>query len=425
MSALALCLHELGHEVIGSDESNNFFTYPSLAKENIKVLEFNYHNVEKYQNYNFIIGYAYQTDHEEVKEIISRNLPYMYYGDFIESFFQGIKIGVSGTHGKTTTSTFLSKLFPTNKTSAIIGDGTGIGKSNYTYFILEACEYKQHFLSYQFDYLIITNIDYDHPDYFYSIDDVYNTFLLATKKSKTIIINNDDKYLKNIKHQNIITFGITEKSNIQGTILEENEDGYLLDISIYNDHYIISFPFTGIHLIYDFLAAIATYYILEKNTDFIKQIPHLYLPKRRFVEEKISSNILIHDYAHHPTEISSTLLSIKQKYPHYHIITIFQPHTYSRSIYLHQEFQNCFDVSDEVYIANTFISAREKKDKIKEKIVQEIFKKYKRYNKNILNTFQNYENTIFAFLGAGDIFNDEKILFMKINEKTIEKKNKM
>ncbi len=412
MSALALSLFQLGEVVMGSDNDKHYFTEETLIKYDIKILTFDKNNIIDNSNATFIIGYAYGEENEEVSYIFENNLKYFYYGDFINTYFHGIKIGVSGTHGKTTTTSLLTHMLENDKVSAIIGDGTGKGTTDYKFFVFEACEYKMHFLHYDYDFLIINNIDYDHPDYFNNLEEVINAFQKAAMKAQVLIINNDDISSQNIIHSRKVTFGLNHSSDVKGEIIEKNNNGYLLKVVINHQDYLFEVPFTGEHMIYNFLAALTAYYINNEDISSIQdKISSFQKPRRRQEEYYKNSNIIIDDYAHHPTEIKATLLAVKQKYPTHHIFVVFQPHTYSRTIFLNQEFRNCFTLADEVYIAPTFTSAREEKDLLKDQIVNNVFDQYCLYNENTLAYFLTMENSVIIFMGAGDIHNEiRKIL---------------
>lgn len=421
MSALAVLLSKLKETVIGSDKDEYFFTEEKLKKENIKYYTFNKKNINNHKNYKFIISYAYdEENNEEVKEIFRLGLDYCYYSDFINCYFRKNKIGISGTHGKTTVSTMLKYLLEDDKCTYLIGDGSGGGSKDYKYFILEACEYKNHFLSYDYDYLVINNIDYDHPDFFNSNDDVVQSFKRASKKSKCLIVNNDDLNCKDVDHTCKYTFGIKNKSFVNCKILNKNKKGYKIKIKVEKEIYIFSLPFYGIHMIYNFLAAFTTLYLLydgKRNKIYsviVNKIKKYKNPKRRNEEYILNNNnIIINDYAHHPTEIQCTYDYVKQKHNDYEIILIFQPHTYSRSIFLYKQFQNVM-INKNVYIMDTFIS-REQYDSQKEKVIKEIFCMCKQYNREeVYNMLINKENIIVIFMGAGNIDNEYNYLLNKL-----------
>ena len=417
MSALAQCLKCNGEMVIGSDKEEHFFTEDKLNDCKIPIFKFNKENINKYKSYIFIISHAYdEFNNEEVKEVINKNFEYYYYSDFINNYFDNIKIGIAGTHGKTTVTTMTMKLFENDNISYIIGDGEGGGCPNSKYLIFEACEYKYHFINYDYDFLIINNIDYDHPDYYNNLDEVVTAFKLVSKKAKCIIVNNDDIHCKKIKNNCRYTFGIKNKSFVTGTILLENEYGYKIKVSVKDKEFYFDLPIYGIHMVYNFLASFTIFYLThykKRNIeDFVSQIFRKYVnPKRRVQEIKlINGNILINDYAHHPNEIESSYNSIKQKYQNYDVTIVFQPHTYSRTIFLSKQFQDIFKDKD-VYIANTF-TAREEHDDIKEKIVSEIFKGIKKYDLDEIKSLIKKNNKqIIIFMGAGNIGDEiEKIL---------------
>ena len=161
MSARANILADLGHGVKGADYDKKFFTEATL-RESISVEKFENCNLSK--EYFYIIGNAFKVS-DITKKIISSGYNYLFYSNFLEEFFKMKKIGISGSHGKTTTTFFTSQLV-TKKINALIGDGTGVGNFDSEYFLLEACEYQNHFLNYTYEYLVILNIDYDHPDFF-------------------------------------------------------------------------------------------------------------------------------------------------------------------------------------------------------------------------------------------------------------------
>ena len=401
MSALAICLKQLGHEVIGSDVTERFFTDESLEQEKIPVLEFTEKNIT--DEYFYIISAAYDYKHVEVSEVIKQKHPYQYYHDFIESFFQGTKIGVSGTHGKTTTTRLLTNLLKDEKTSAVIGDGVGIGVKDYRYFVIEACEYKNHFLKFNYDYLVINNIDFDHPDFFKDINDVITSFQKVAKKTKVLVINGDDISCSKINHSNLYTFGFNENNYVSCIIEEQLENGYQIRVTVEEKEYLIYLPFLGKHMIYNFLASFTVYYLITKKCDVQEKLIQYHNPRRRMEEYPYFDNVIIDDYAHHPTEIAACIDGIKLKYPTKKIVVFFQPHTYSRTLALANEFTKCFKGVDELYLAKTFTSKREKYNSQLEKEVTNLFANVKRFHQGILKKIKEYHDTVFVFMGAGNI----------------------
>ena len=172
MSALAGILDDMHFQVQGSDIEKRFFTQKGLEEKGIAILPFDKGNIK--EDMTVIAGNAFPDTHEEIEAAKELNIPVIRYPQFLGQFMEKYtSIAVTGAHGKTSTTGLLSHVIQGAKpTSYLIGDGTGRGVEDSEYFVFEACEYKRHFLSYYPDYTIMTNIDFDHPDYFGSIDDV-------------------------------------------------------------------------------------------------------------------------------------------------------------------------------------------------------------------------------------------------------------
>ncbi len=180
MSPLAQILHDMKYKVQGSDVENYIFTQEGLERREIPIFKFDKNNIQSGQV--IIVGNSFPDTHEEVKRAKELNLPIYRYHHFLGEFIQNFRntsIGVAGTHGKTSTTGLLSHVLQLyKKTSFLIGDGSGNGSKDSEYFVFESCEYRRHFLSYYPSYTIITNIDFDHPDYFRDLQDVFDAFNL-------------------------------------------------------------------------------------------------------------------------------------------------------------------------------------------------------------------------------------------------------
>lgn len=401
MSALALSLKGQGYEVVGSDVQEVFFTDEALNENKIPIFIFNEDNIKG--DYIYIISAAYDYHNVEVKKIINEKYKYYYYHDFIDQHYHGVRIGVSGTHGKTTTTRMLSHFLDEGNICSIIGDGEGIGTKNYDYFLFEACEYKNNFLHLNYDYLIINNIDFDHPDFFPDLQTTIKSFQKVANKSKVIIINGDDENCQKIIHPHKYTFGKSVNNDLYYIVEEVLEKGYKVKIFFKNEEHRYYLPFLGEHMIYNFLSSLLAYYLLQKNFNIQEKLITYKNPRRRMEEYYYYTNIIIDDYAHHPTEIKACLKGIKLKYPDKKIIVFFEPHTYTRTLALGESFLNAFHDVDELYLAKTFTSKREKYSRVLEKEVIKMFPKAQRYNIGLLKKIKNYENTVIVFMGAGNI----------------------
>src|SRR5699024_10119624 len=176
MSALAHILYDSGIKVQGSDVENYFFTEDALNEKNIPILPFSKDNIK--EGLTIIAGNAFTEDHVEIQAAKELGLTFYKYHEFLAEWLQKFtSIAITGSHGKTSTTGLLSHVLSAHyPVSYLIGDGTGKGHVESDYFVFEACEYKRHFLHYSPDYAIMVNIDFDHPDYFSNINDVFDAF---------------------------------------------------------------------------------------------------------------------------------------------------------------------------------------------------------------------------------------------------------
>lgn len=410
MSSLALVLHEKGFHVQGSDIEQYCFTQRDLEKAGIKILPFDPANIDTNQNMVVIAGNAFPDTHPEIQRALDENIEVIRYHTFIGKLIQNYKsIAVTGSHGKTSTTGMLAHVLTgVAPTSYLIGDGTGHGESNAKYFAFEACEYKRHFLAYAPDYAIMTNIDYDHPDYFTSIDDVADAFQsLANKVKKAIFAFGDDKQLRQMQaNVPIYYYGINEDDDFQAINIERTTTGSTFDVR--HDGEIIGHfevPAFGMHNIYNATAVIAVAYMEDEDMDLVaKELRSFQGVKRRFSEKTVGDMKIVDDYAHHPSEIRATIDAARQKYPNKEIIAVFQPHTFTRTVALLHEFAEALDYADEVYLCDIFGSARETSGNVKiEDLANEIHKGGTILSEDNVSPLLDYQDAVIIFMGAGDV----------------------
>ena len=392
MSALANILVDLGHNVRGIDYPKKYFTEDSF-RDSIVCESFDDFSLSK--AYFYVIGNAFKLSNF-TKKIIDSGYNFMYYPEFLESFFMMKKIGICGSHGKTTTTCFASKLID-EPLNVLIGDGSGYGDENAECFLFEACEYQNNFLAFSFDYLVVLNIDYDHPDFFKSDSEYFNAFQKAALNSKGIIVNYDDLNCRKLIHSNKISFGFNPEADV---VIQMSDDQVIL--SFYDEKYSIDFPFVGRHLVYDFVAAFLVAYLISPDCNkIIERVPMLYLPKRRLAEFVVGSNVFVNDYAHHPTEIKALYQSLSSKYPNKKLIAIYQPHTFSRTNAFLLGYISSLKLFDEVYVMPIFSSVREEDCDMW--LLLNSDSSFLKYDRNLKETLKNTKNNVIAFIGAGDI----------------------
>ena len=410
MSALALMLHQMGYQVQGSDVDKYYFTQRGLEQAGIKILPFDAKNITA--DVELIAGNAFREDNNvEVAYAIQNGLAFKRYHEFLGEFMnQFISLGVAGAHGKTSTTGLLSHVLRNiTDTSFLIGDGTGRGSKNSQYFVFEADEYERHFMPYHPAYSIITNVDFDHPDYFTSIDDVFSAFNdYAKQVQKGLFVYGEDPYLRKITSPApIYYYGFEENDDFVAYDIVRTTHGS--DFKVKHDGEVLGnfhVPAFGRHNILNATAVIANLYIAGFNMDLVTE--HLKTfngVKRRFTEKIVNDTVIIDDFAHHPTEIVATLDAARQKYPSKEIVAIFQPHTFTRTIALLDEFALALNEADSVYLAQIYGSARERDNgQVKvEDLAVKIKKPARVVTVENVSPLLDHDNAVYVFMGAGDI----------------------
>ena len=355
MSTLAQILYDLGNEVSGYDDAKGHkFTQDGLEKRNIPIYYDHDHEIDK----DTIVTYsvAFKKDHEEMKRVRKLGLTVKKYselmGDVINMFET---IGVSGTHGKTTTSSLIRHLLEeTVGCNYFIGAGDGYADKKNKYFVVESDEFNRHFTDYHPAYSIITNIEAEHLECYKDIDDIRNTFeIFANQTKKLVVANGDNAEVRKINYKTKVMFyGFNDNNDIVIKNMKLLETGSVFDLYINNElfgHFDI--PLYGKHMVANAAAAITIAKELGLTVEKIHELLETFHnAKRRFAETKIGNCVIIDDYAHHPTEIKVTLEAVKQKYPKKRLVVVFVPNTYSRTKDFKNEFVEAFNIADKTYL---------------------------------------------------------------------------
>ena len=408
MSSLAQIAYDMGHEVQGSDEETYFFTQEKLEQRNIPMYGYNVENIK--EGFEVILGNAFDETHIEYRAAKDLGLKIYTYAQFLGKLLDEIpSIAVTGAHGKTTTSTMVSNIFKHNfVTSYLIGDGTGHGEKNSDYIVAEACEYYRHFLAYHPNYAIVTNIDFDHPDYFNDEHDMFDAFQSFVNQVKdTVVICGDDHLASQLKPSTakVVTYGFNEGNDYQIKNVKTTSENSEFDV-YKNSELLGTFTMAvfGLHDISNATSAIALADICGLSTDEIQQsLGSYHHAERRFTEHKVGTNVVVDDYAHHPSEIKATIDSARRKYSDKQIIAIFQPHTYTRTAKFLNEFAESLLTADKVFLCPIFASVREKEKIVGIEDLQKITPGseiiYGEENFDKLN----FDNRVILFMGAGNI----------------------
>ncbi|MGO1058792.1 UDP-N-acetylmuramate--L-alanine ligase [Planococcus sp. FY231025] len=407
MSALAQIMHDMGAQVQGSDIAQHFFTEERLRDRGITILPFDPENI--HPNMTIIAGNAFNDAHPELIRAREQGATIIRYHEFLGDLMkQYVSVAITGAHGKTSTTGLMAHVLDGFKpTSYLIGDGTGYGKENSHFFVAEACEYRRHFLAYHPDYAIMTNIDFDHPDYFAGIDDVFNAFEeMAKQVKKCIIACGDDEYLQRIQAPvPVVYYGFGQENDFQARNVVKSTSGTTFDVMIRNEFFhTFTIPMFGDHAILNALAVISLCHYENIPAEIIQQqFADFEGVKRRFTQTELGERILIDDYAHHPTEIRATLQSARQKFPDREIIAIFQPHTFTRTQTFLQEFADSLSEADYVYLCDIFGSAREEAGVLTIHDLEEKISGSRILQADNVAPLLEHGNAVFLFMGAGDV----------------------
>jgi UDP-N-acetylmuramate--alanine ligase len=410
MSALALLLHQMGENVQGSDSTDYYFTQRGLEQAGIKILPFDAKNITP--DVELIAGNAFREDNNvEIAYAMKNGYAFKRYHEFLGEFMTRFtSIGVAGAHGKTSTTGLLAHVMANvTDTAYLIGDGTGRGDEDAKYFVFESDEYERHFMPYHPEYTIITNVDFDHPDYFTSIDDVFSAFQdYANNITKGIFVYGDDKYLQKLTaHVPIYRYGFSDEDDYVAKEVQRTTEGSAFNVYFRGEalgHFAV--PTFGKHNVLNALAVVAVAH--QGGMDLSKVATYMQTfrgVKRRFSEKHVGDTVIIDDFAHHPTEIEATLDAARQKHPDREIVAVFQPHTFTRTIALLDEFAEALNQADSVYLAQIYGSAREKDNgdvKI-EDLKAKITRPGAILTVDNVSPLLDHDNAVYVFMGAGNI----------------------
>lgn len=434
MYAIAAQLHHDGKHITGSDmqESNNTNYLKSLGID-IAIG----HNLDLLKNTDLVI-YTAAISQDDPELVFARNNNIecveraVFLGEYTKSYEN--LICISGTHGKSTTTSMIASVFLEASLNPTIQIGASLKKINGNfyiggnkYFILEACEYVDSFLHFHPTSEIILNIDDDHLDYFGNIDNAKKSFKKYVEllpDSSYLVVNIDDKNtheLLNLK-KNVTTYGIeNNKAKVQAKNITISDFGYPSFDCYVDNKYLDSFTLSvfGKHNVLNALATISMSINYNIPTDIIKKALKEFTGVGRRFEYLGDYNgaHIFDDFAHHPTEILSTYNSSK-RIKHNTTWAVFQSHTYSRTVQHLEEFAEVLAKFDNVIISDIYPAREENIWNVKESDLVDLISKK---NKNVIHipTYQEIadylkdkvnENDLILTIGAGPVNKVAKLL---------------
>ena len=418
MSALARILVQKGINVSGSDIKESELT-KKLEGEGIEV---KYTQVA--ENITPDIDHVVYTaaiskDNPEFKKAQELNIPLVNRASLLSDIMKGYKysIGVSGTHGKTSTTSMLSHILieakkdPTISVGGmlpLIGGNLKIGKEEF--FLTEACEYTNSFLELSPNVEVILNIEADHLDFFKDLDDIrksFKKFIAKLDNNGILVINekisNKEELLDGFSGK-VYSFGLGKGYVNAKNINYDFEGKAEFDLYV-EDKFTgkIKLSVYGEHNILNALAAIATGMALDISLEDIKRGLEGYggVHRRFEIKGTVKGLTVIDDYAHHPGEIEATIEAAK-KLKHKRLCVVFQPHTYSRTKALLEDFARVLSKADLVVLADIY-AAREKDTLgVSSKDIETLINK-KSQKAYYFPTFDEIESFVLSKLDKGDI----------------------
>ena len=432
MCPLAEILHNKGYEITGSDnnESDPLERVKKFAKVSMG------HKAENVEGTQLVIySAAISADNVELQQAHKLGIPTMERSHVLGTLsriYDNV-IGISGTHGKTTTTSMLTQIliYGQKDPSAIIGgklplvDHYGVVGDSDT-LVIESCEFKDTFLQLSEDIAVLLNIDNDHLDYFKTMENLVNSFHKFCSKAKVVFVNGDDKLaLEAVKDVNgkVITFGSKEEDDYHFKNVTRGKFGYCFE-AFYKDESIGKFELhiPGRHNMYNAMASIAvSHYYGVESAYIINALKNFKGAARRFEFIGEYGFMLADDYGHHPTEIRATLTAAKEL-NYDRVVVVFQPFTFSRTAMLLKEFGEVLSLADEVILTEIMGSREVNTYDIYSKDLQQlitvpcrIIDKFEDIRDYIISTCK--KGDLVLTLGCGDIYKVDHLIEAYYKEK--------
>lgn len=388
MSALALYLLDLNYVVTGVDISEELFTEKELLGRGVVISNFD--NIKLVDIKTNIVIYSSAYKDSEIVKYLKVKYPTFEYHEFLSYLLSGKKvIAISGTHGKTTACNMLD-LILSRKTSLIEGDGVG-RENNSDYAIVEACEYKDHFLSYNPYISLVLPLTLDHTDYFHNINEYLTSFETFINRSKYCLIVNENKkyrlkgtYVENFKNRVKYKFIGINKCEVSYKIKGIKYPKVIL-------------PFNSKHEVNISLACLIIADKLKvKLSEALKELRNYVGPQRRMKIKVIKNDIFIDDYAHQPEQMNEVLSFINRVKEDRETILFYKPDRISRLLDFKNEFVKAFNKFDKVYL----IPYHDINEEVLKELISE---KVNLYSKLKIDKDKKY---VFAFLTSKSIIRE-------------------
>ncbi len=439
LSAIAEIFLSRGKTVTGSDMKESDITDHLMQKGAIIFLGHREKNVEGADL--VVYSAAVGAENPELKRAKELGIPAVTRAQALGALMQeyGTSIAISGTHGKTTTTSMVSLILknaqkdPTilvGGTLSELGGNVAVGHSDY--FVTEACEYMDSFLELAPKIEIILNIDSDHLDYFKDINHITESFAKFTRlvpPGGMIVAYDANPFVKSVTEDfpGLVTFGLSDQCNYYAENITWSSEGRPAFDVLCKGKKLgrVQLVIPGEHNILNALAAFACCHSLDVEPKTIIETLESYTgTDRRFdIIGRTEGGVqIIDDYAHHPTEIMATL-SAAEKIPHRKLWCCFQPHTYTRTMALFHQFADAFEKADYLVLAEIYAAREKNIHKISSKaLAEEISKQHAGKPVHYFPTFEEIADFVYAnakegdvviTMGAGDIYKVGELILEK------------
>ena len=434
MSSLAQISLLEGYRVGGSDRSDNVQT---KHLSSLGVTVYRGHAAEHIEGYDAVIyTVAIGEDNPEYVAAIERGVPVISRADYLGYLMMRYRnrIGVAGMHGKSSCTAMCAHIFleavdPTVLCGAELPDFGGstcrIGRAR-DHFIFEACEYMDSFLDFSPTLAIILNVDLDHVDYFENIEQVRASFLRYAQKTGeggAVLLNADNRECVLAMEPfsgRKVTFGIENPSDYEARNIKPHANGSDFDLyckGLFLCH--ISLPVPGRHNVYNALAASASAILCGLSPDTVANALRSFRGAGRRMERKgrLNGATVYDDYGHHPAEIKATLAAAKSM-GYNRVLCAYQPHTYSRTAGLWQEFSEAFALADRVFLADIYAAREQNIYGVSSAALAERIGERASYCESFTALARAIQREVQAgdlviVMGAGDIFKVFELLDLK------------
>ena len=423
MSTLAQILYDLGNSVSGYDDHKGYkFTQKGIDDRNIKIYYGHDHDIDK----DTIVTYsvAFKPDHPEMIRVRELGLTVKPYseimGDVIDMFES---IGVSGTHGKTTTSSIIRHILEHSVgCNYFIGAGDGHATKDNKYFVVESDEFNEHFLHYKPTYSIITYIEEEHMECYKDLNDIKESFTKFANQTKDLVIANGDlENIRSLKIDKTLYYGFDDNNDIVIKDAITTDKGSMF--KLYDGDNLIGeffIPLYGMHNVMNATAAILMAIYLKIDINKIKEALETFVnAARRFVLIEEKKNVIIDDYAHHPTEIKATLKAARNKYKDKKIIAIFKPNVYSRFVNFKDQYIEAFNEADYTYLTKVESNRERYEDYVgyDSNIITDVCSNCSLLDEKDMSVLKEYKDVCFVVMSCADVANIIDVLKEYNNEK--------